>query len=348
MAFISSLPLSANLLIFTALAAVIWLAGTRLAYLADTIGDRTGIGHAIMGLIFLASITSLPELVTTAAASIKGDAALALNNMFGGITMQTAILAVADAVALRVTLTAFPRKPTPILEGALLILLLATTLVIISVGDVPLFYTVGLGVTSLAGIYFLSVFILNRYDKRHAWRPIDLPHAMDVEPPFRRLAQHDLSLRRLILHSCGVGAVILVSGVLLTETAATIADQSGLGSSFIGVTMLAAATSLPELSTTVAAVRMGAYTMAISNIFGSNFIMVFVLFPADFFYRQGEILDQAGDTARMALLSGVIVTTIYVIGLLVKRKPRILGMGLDSILVLAVYLASLYAFYTLR
>jgi cation:H+ antiporter len=152
----------------------------------------------------------------------------------------------------------------------------------------------------------------------------------------------------LLLQSCGVAAVILVCGVLLVETAATIAAQSGLGSSFIGVTLLAATTSLPELSTTIAAVRIGAYTMAISNIFGSNLIMVLVLFPADIFYREGEILRQAGDMEKLALLSGIIVTTIYIIGLLTKKKPRILGMGVDSVLVLGAYLVSVYAFYTVR
>jgi cation:H+ antiporter len=93
---------------------------------------------------------------------------------------------------------------------------------------------------------------------------------------------------------------------------------------------------------------MGAYTMAVSNIFGSNLIMVFVLFPADFFYREGVILNEADDTAQLALLSGIVVTTIYIIGLLIKKKPRIAGMGLDSILVLGVYLVSVYAFYTVR
>jgi len=348
MAFLSSLSLLANLAVFAALATAVWFAGTRLSYLADAIAKHTGVSRAIMGLIFLAAITELPELVTTSAAAVKGDAALALNNMFGGITMQTAILAVADAVAVRVTLSSFPRKPTPILEGTLLILLLTTTLVIISVGDVSLFFNVGLGATVLAGVYFLSIFVLNRYDKDHAWRPVYLPEPEDVPPVLPWHAFHDLPLRTLAMQSCGVAVVILVCGILLVETASAIADQSGLGSSFIGVTLLAATTSLPELSTTIAAVRIGAYTMAVSNIFGSNLIMLFVLFPADLFYRQGVILNEADETAQLALLSGIAVTTIYIIGLLIKNKPRIAGMGLDSILVLGVYLVSVYAFYTVR
>ncbi|NNE85502.1 MAG: sodium:calcium antiporter [Alphaproteobacteria bacterium] len=348
MALLSTLSLSANLALFTVLAAVVWFTGTRLSYLADAIAKQTGVSRAIMGLIFLAAITSLPELVTTSAAAIKGDAALALNNILGGITMQTAILAVADAIAIRVTLSSFPRKPTPILEGAILILLLTTTLVIISIGETPLFFNVGLGATLLASIYFISIRVLNRYDKDHPWQPVNLPEPEDVPQILPLHALHDLPLRTLIMQSCGVAVVILVCGILLVETSAAIADQSGLGSSFIGVTLLAATTSLPELSTTIAAVRMGAYTMAVSNIFGSNLIMVFVLFPADFFYREGVILNEAGETAQLALLSGIVVTTIYIIGLLIKKKPRIAGMGLDSILVLGVYLVSVYAFYTVR
>lgn len=344
----NALPLIANILIFGALATAIWVAGTRLSYLADAIGDNTGIGKALMGLLFLAGITELPELVTTAAASLKGDAALALNNMFGGIAMQTTVLAVADAAALHVTLTSFPRKPTPILEGALLILVLTAILGIVSIGETPLIGGVGLGTVSIAAIYVFSIILLNRYDSVHAWKPVDLPEPRDEKLIYLTHSYGALPLRTLIRYSFAAAAVILASGVLLVETAEAIAVQSGLGSSFIGVTLLAATTSLPELSTTIAAARMGAYTMAISNIFGSNLIMVLVLFPADILYREGEILDQADDTARLALLLGIFVTAIYVIGLLIKRKPRIFGMGVDSIAVLGVYLVGVYVFYSLR
>ena len=344
-----AIPLPANLAIFSLFAVAVWFAGTRLSYLADAIGDNTGIGRAMMGLLFLAAITSLPELVTTVTASIKGDAALALNNIFGGIVMQTAILAVADAFVIHAAITAFPRKPTEILEGVILILLLTAILGIIFVGEVSLIDGLGLGTVFLAGTYVFSIFILQRYERGRAWRPVDLPEPKAGKThPRRKKSFGVLPLRTLVLHSIAAAGVILVCGVMLVESAQTIAEQSGLGSSFIGVTLLAASTSLPELSTTIAAVRMGAYTMAISNIFGSNLIMVLMLFPADIFYRQGEILHQADDAAQLALLSGIFVTTIYVIGLLIKKKPRILGMGVDSVLVLAVYFASIYAFYSLR
>lgn len=344
----SQVPLPVNVIVFAALAAAIWIAGTRLSHLADAIGEITGIGHAMMGLLFLAGITELPELVTTATAALKGNAVLALNNMLGGIPMQTAILAVVDVVALRVVLTSTPRKLTPILEGVFLALLLATTFAIVSVGDVGLVGGLGLGVVVLAGLYLLSIYALNRYDRKHAWQAVDAVAASADGPAAKPNALRGRSRRALALQSCAAAAVILVCGVLLVEVCETIAAQSALGNSFIGVTLLATTTSLPELSTTIAAVRMRAYTMAISNIFGSNLLMVFILLPADLLYRQGEILSQADNISRLALLSGIVMTVVYVVGLLVRDKPRVLGMGIDSAVVMAVYLGSLYAFYVVR
>ncbi len=348
MDLIPTLPLAANAVLFAALAAAIWFAGTRLSLLADAIGDKTGVGQAIMGLIFLAAITELPELVTTAAAALKGNAALALNNMFGGIAMQTAILAVADASVLHVTLTSFPRKSTPVLEAALLILLLAAILAVSAVGDVALVGWVGAGVVLFAVLYGAAIAVLDRYDTAHPWRPIDLPGTDETVIPASEKGLRARRLRILAAESCAVAVVILVCGVTLVEVCEDLAAQTGLGSSFIGATLLATTTSLPELSTTIAAARMGAYTMAISNIFGSNMIMVLVLFPADIFYRDGLILDEIDGTARLALIAGILVTAIYMIGLLVRRKPRLLGIGPDSLLVLIVYAASVWGFYQIR
>lgn len=348
MDFFSQSPLLLNVVAFVALGAGIWVAGTRLSHLAEAISDVTGIGHAIMGLLFLAGITELPEMVTTATAAIKGNALLALNNMLGGIPMQTAVLAIADMVALRVALTSTPRKLTPFLEGVFLALLLMTILAVVSVGEFTVIEGLGLGTVVLAGIYLLFIYTLHRYEREHAWQPVDEIDETVKGPQGRQNGLIGLPLRVLLAQSAGAAAVILVCGILLVEVCEVLAVQSGLGNSFIGVTVLAATTSLPELSTTIAAVRLGAYTMAISNIFGSNMLMVFILLPADLLYRQGELLAQADDTSRLALLSGITVTIIYLVGLLVRNKPRVLGMGVDSVMVMIVYLASLYAFYVVR
>ena len=114
------------------------------------------------------------------------------------------------------------------------------------------------------------------------------------------------------------------------------------------MTLLAGATSLPELSTTITAVRMGAHTLAISNIFGSNLIMVVLVFPADLLHTSGPLLRQADASAQLAVVIGMLVTSIYIVGIIIRRKPRVGRLGLDSVAVLIVYLASLGLFYAVR
>ncbi len=343
----TSLP--ANLMLFAVCAVCVWLAGSALARYADVIADRRRLGKALMGLVFLATATELPEIATTFTAAIKNNASLVLGNMFGGVTMQTAILAVIDLFVVRGVLTQYPRKPTHALEAALLIILLSILLGFCISGDVAIGFNIGLGTSILAIAYMLCIKLLRSYDEEGDWVPVDLPNGN--QPTTKVLADNSVTgftTTTLILRCVVAAIVILVCGVLLVHSAEAIALQTGLGSSFIGATILAASTSLPELSTTIAAVRLGAYTMAISNIFGSNLIMLVLLFPADILYREGPILAAAGRTEMLNIIFGILVTAIYVVGLLVRRKPRVLGMGVDSACVLTVYVGSLFALYFAR
>ena len=128
----------------------------------------------------------------------------------------------------------------------------------------------------------------------------------------------------------------------------SIATQSGLGSSFIGATLLATSTSLPELSTAIAAVRLGVPSMAISDIFGSNLIMVLLLFPSDILYREGLLLDAADTSALFALIAGIILTAVYLLGLYIRSPRKFLGAGVDSWIVLLLYTITLFTFYHVR
>jgi len=199
----------------------------------------------------------------------------------------------------------------------------------------------------IALCYGGAIWLLRRYDDVSDWVPVDLP---DPDPlPFP--APSGLLLKshsNLMMQALAACIAILVFGYLLVLFAERIADQSGLGAGFVGVTLLAAATSLPELSTSIAAVRIGAYTMAISNIFGSNLIMLVLVFPADILFRAGPILQETSRTVNLALAFGLIVTAIFLVGLIVRRKPRVGVLGLDSILVILVFLLSLGAYYHVR
>ena len=341
---VSELPLAVNLVLFVAAASGVWVAGTSLAGYADEIADRRKLGKAFVGLVFLATVTELPEIATTFTASISGNAPLVLNNMFGGIAMQTAVLAVTDGLLIRGALTSYPRKPTHALEAAFLVFMLALLLGLCIVGDRSIGFDVGIGTVILLGAYVLTVRFLRTYDKRRDWTPAEIRR--DTFRKRRAVRKYaDLTMRTLAVRSVVASLAILVCGVTLVRTSESLALQTGLGSSFIGVTVLAAATSLPELSTTIAAARLGAFSMAISNIFGSNLIMLALLLPADILYREGPILNAAGQPEFLALIAGILVTAVYIVGLLTRQKPKVFGMGADSALVLALYIGSIVILY---
>lgn len=343
---IPNLALWQNLLAFAGCAAVVWFAGARLAYLADALADRFRLAKSLVGLLLLSLATSLPEVATTLSASVQQSRDLVLNNLFGGITLQTAILATADFWA-RGAITNYPRNANHALEATLLVLLLALTLIAVQFGEPFSIAHIGFGSLVIGVAYVGAIWLLRSYNNASDWVPVDLPEPEGPSPPAPNLSggESNASLLWQVLLSC---VAILIFGVLLVLLAEKIADQSGLGASFVGVTLLAAATSLPELTTSIAAVRIGAYTMAISNIFGSNLIMLVLVLPADILFFDGPILAGASPTVSLALSFGIAVTSVYLVGLIVRRKPRVGALGLDSVLVLGLFLASMAAYYWVR
>ena len=344
---LSDLPIFAIATIFAISAAFVWMAGTRLAIYGDELSERLNLSREFIGLIFLATVTELPEIVTTATAALSGNASLVLGNLFGGITMNTAILAAVDFFIVRNALTSWPRKPNHALLAVLLIVMLAMLLGITFLGDVAIVLNIGLGAICLSGAYPIVIAMLRQFDGKDSWAPIDLPEEIEQEVGVLLHDNHleNTSTRSLFVYSAITSLIILIAGVVLAITADLIAEKSSLGSSFIGITLLAAATSLPELSTTVAAARIGAYTMAISNIFGSNLIMLALILPSDMAYRDGPILSQADSVAQFSIAIGIVVTAIYVAGMLIRRTPSWFGAGLDSWLVMMVYIGMLISLY---
>ena len=347
----SAYPSWLNVAVFLLCAAAIWFAGSRLTVFADIIADRSGLGEAFVGLVFLAGATSLPEIGRTIAASALGHAVLAVNSLFGGIVLQTAILAVADLVVAQRALTYFAPRPVLLVQGAVVVLLLGLALAGIAAGEMIQLFGVGLWTTVLAGLYLYSLHVLKSYERREQWRPVNVPHELKEEVLVRegrQRNQRQRTLARIVLWVGILSSIILVAGVLLAEVGDALAVQTGLGAGFIGATLLAFASSLPELSTTIAAVRLGAYSMAISNIFGSNALLVALLFLSDAFYRQGPVLEAVDRSAVFAASTGVVTTSIYLLGMLERRNRVLLGMGLDSLVVLLVYAVTLVVTYLLR
>ncbi|MBT0585163.1 hypothetical protein [Alteromonas oceanisediminis] len=169
-----------NLAIFCALAGIVWLAGTRLSYLIDAIAEQTQIARAFLGLILLATATELPEFVTTITASSSGNGTLALNNMFGGMLMQLAVLSAADWCVKDGTLCAKPHKPNVAVAGLLCIVPMAAVLIASLFSDwlsVSMFgaQRIGLGSLVVGVLYLIAMYLLKTMQGRDTWSAVDLP-----------------------------------------------------------------------------------------------------------------------------------------------------------------------------
>jgi cation:H+ antiporter len=342
-----ALPAALNLLIFAVAAAAVWLAGTRLTTCADALAERMGWSRALMGFLLLAGVTELPELATTITACASGEAHLALSNLFGGVPMQTAILAVADLRFAGRPLTFFAPRAVLLLQGAALVVLLATTLAVGVLGDLPLAGWFGLAPVLLLGAYLGILRMLQRYGHRVPWQPVEVLAEVAAAGASKGGKGTSWSLRRMTVGLVLAAVVVGGAGVLLALTAAALAVQTRLGATFVGGTLLAASTSLPEVSTTLAAVRLGAPDMAVANIFGSNMIMVALLLPADVAYAGGPVLSQVEPAGLFLLASGILGTAVYLMGLIERRNRTFLHMGIDSWAVAVLYAATLAGVYAL-
>jgi cation:H+ antiporter len=330
-----ALPLGVNLAVLLTAAAVVWGAGTRLARFVDGIAERTGIGRVFAGFLLLGGVTSLPELATVVTAAHGGHASLALSSILGSVSTNVLLLAIADAVLGRDALTSVVAQPATLLQGTLGILLLAVVAAAITTGEVDLF---GLGAWSaaLVPLFAIAVWLSSHFENRPTWV---------VANPSPRLPEHVAEpsdrgghkIGGLTVRATAAGAIILVAGYVLAETGDAVAVQTGVAEGMIGFVLVGAATSLPEISSMVGAVRLRRYELAIGDIFGTNLFDLLLIPIADIAYREGAILGMAGPFEAVAAMLGIVLTAVYIVGLLERRNDTVFRMGYDSLAAIIVY-----------
>ncbi|MFO8057322.1 MAG: sodium:calcium antiporter [bacterium] len=330
--------LSASVVIFLASAVVILVAGTKLARLADTLADATGLGEALFGAVLLGASTSLPGIVTSVTVAYEGYARLAFSNAMGGIAAQTVFLAIADMAYSRINLEHAAASLANIMQGALLIILLSLVLMTITGPDI-----------SFAGVHPTSVFIVLAYlfglrmigatRRDSLWRAIRTPETVIDRPEeAERISRRSL-VRTWVLFIV-FALIIMAAGYAVAETGAIISNETGLSETLVGALFTAVATSLPELVTSIAAVRHGAPTLAVGNIIGGNtFDVLFVSF-SDAAYRKGSLYHNLAGHDVFVIALTILLTSILLLGLLRREKKGIANIGFESFLVLIIYLAA--------
>ena len=317
---------------FLIASAAIVVAGTKLAVYGETIGTHTGIGQGWIGLIFLAIITSIPELTTTVTGATIDAPNIAVGNALGSNLFNVAIIAVMDILLLGHGPFLRRVHTYHVASGGMAILLTVFALLGIVLPQAG--WGIPISPVSILIIvgYLFGVFVLYRAERR-----LDEP-----EPAATTAA---ISLRHAVIGFSVCAAVIITAGVFLIYASKAISIETGLSASVIGAILVAIVTSLPELATSIGALRIGAYDMIVGNLFGSNMFNILTIAFADIAFTNGPIysaLSTGRDEQLLVGTLGIGVTTVAIIGIGARSNRRVLGMGVDAALLLVCYLASAY------
>ena len=145
-----------------------------------------------------------------------------------------------------------------------------------------------------------------------------------------------------------LSVLILVAGYFVVKTSEMIAEETGIGTSFAGLVLIAITTSLPEISTTIAAVKLKRYDMAVSNIFGTNLFDITLIFLADLFFLKGPVLSELSQFEVVAAFLGIVLTSIYVVGIATRNKKSFLKLGYDSWIILLTYITGILILFNMK
>ncbi len=324
---------------FIICAGLIGFAGPELSRSGDIIAEKTGLSHNWIGLVLLATVTSLPELITgLSSVTVANVPNIAVGDVMGSCVFNLAIIIILDLL----------HREEPILlrvhQGHILaagfgIMLIGFAGMSVTLADRQFVFSVGhVGLYSpiIVGLYLIAVRTVFRYerDQREEF----------VEEVAAQYA--DITLRTAVRRYLVGAAVLVAAGVWLPFVGSDLADAMGWKKTFVGTLLVAGATSLPELVVTIAALRIGALNMAIANLLGSNLFDILVLAIDDFAFLKGPILSHVSPVHAVSAFSAVIMTGIVVVGILYRAKRRVFRyVDWISISLFLVYMLNSYVLY---
>lgn len=328
--------------VFACCAVVITIAGTRITRVVDQLADRTGIGEAVAGAVFLGGATSLAGSVLSVTAAWKGHPELAVSNALGGIAVQTLFLAIADLCYRRANLEHAAASAPNMLQNALLISLLALILLAPLLPNITLFHIHPV-TPVLIGFYWYGIRLVRGARLQPMWFPSltretrhDVPHKSSLS-----LSTTTLWFRFILL----MGALAL-AGWVLEPAADNIALKTGLSQTAVGVLLTAISTSIPELVTSIAAVRCGALTLAVGGIIGGNVFDALFTAVSDIAYREGSIYHAMPEAALLWVTLTLFMSGIMMMGLIRREEQGIAHIGMESTAIIVLYAIGVFMLLT--
>lgn len=294
---------------------IILFAGTRLARYSDAIAEKTGLGGLWIGLVLLAAITSVPELVTSiSSVALVGLPDLAMGTLLGSCLFNLTLIALLD----------FLYRKGPILSNVRLnhMASAAAAIVLIAIAGATILGGETFSGVKLAWIGVPSIIILILY--LVAIRQIFHFELRHPAPPEAPLAKYDnLSLKKVYFRFSLAALAVIGAGIWAAFIGDEIAAATGWGTTFVGSLFLAVSTSMPELVVSIAALRLGATDMAVADILGSNMFNIAIIFAADLFYRGGSVLSSVSDAHLITAALAIVATLLVIIGLRFRRRHKL-------------------------
>lgn len=315
---------------FSVCVLAILYAGTKLSYYGDKLADIMGWGKMWMGMILMAGVTSLPELVTgISSIQLVDSPNMAVGNVIGSCAFNILILSLLDvSFPKRLPITYVAQKGHIIAAAFGVVLLCVVVFSIIQPGLFGRIGWVGGESILFMFIYFFAIRAVYSYEKRPKEKQ-ELPHEEQLDKRYTKT----FIVGRYVFYAL----VVVVAAMFLPYYGDDVATYAGIGAGFFGTVFLALSTSLPEIVVSVMAVRQGAVDMAVGNVLGSNVFNIFVLAINDMVYTKGPLLENITPDLLIPAVGTILITTIGIIGLTYKSRWKIV-MAIDSFFILLVYI----------
>jgi cation:H+ antiporter len=320
--------------VFSLCALVIGIAGTRITRVVDQLADQTGIGEAAAGAVLLGASTSLGGSVLSVTAAWNGHAELAVSNALGGIAVQTFFLVLSDLAYPRANLEHAAASVPNMMQNALLICMLALVLLTIYLPDVTLWH---IHPTSplMFVFYVYGLWLVRGAQQSPQWHPDITRDTLQDEPDDIRQMP---SLARLWKEFALLMLVLGIAGWALEPAATVVAARAGISHTVVGVMLTAISTSIPELVTSIAAVRRGALTLAVGGIIGGNAFDVLFIAASDIAYRPGSIYHAISADSIFWIALTLLMSGVLIMGLIRRERRGIARIGVEGVAIVLLYL----------
>jgi cation:H+ antiporter len=319
--------------------AVIGVAGVRLSRYGDIIAEMTGLSRGWVGLILLATVTSLPELVTGLSAVTVAQAPdIAVGDIFGSCVFNLLIIVLLDFLCHKESIYTRAHQGNVLSAGygVVLIGLAGFNLLLYRDATFPAIGHVGLYTPTILLLYLLAMRSLYRYE--HVQVSEYVEDRAELYP--------DTSLKQALRGYAMASGAVVAAGIWLPFIAKGLAVAMAWEQSFVATLFVAAITSAPEVVVTVAALRMGQIDLAIGNLFGSNLFNIAILAIDDLFYLPGPLLADVSLTHAASAFSAMMMSGLAVVGLVLRPASRVLRtVSWISLLLLVIYLLNTLFLY---